>query len=152
MALVHRVAALDEQSYVISFIVPPSVLYDYPPEAYSREFFIGGHKWYASFIRRARHLQVGLTLKPGGLVAGPASSSGTTVASTMMSLRCHADLSFVLLNRAHFTRNEHYRAHVAAFSPDEPTHTCDTFCSVDELLARDFLDERGCFLVDIVMR
>ncbi|OQV20710.1 hypothetical protein BV898_05293 [Hypsibius exemplaris] len=125
------------QTQIFTFIVAKTILSDYHSELQSKDFFYAHQRWHVAFTKTDHHLEPSLHLH-----SNPSPNVMT----------CALDLTVILHNREHFSRNESYHVRQTAFTSDCPVHTCPTFIGLQDLLTRQFTDEQTEFIVDFVLK
>ena len=137
MAKLFRLSKLYDRfdTQVFTFQLPPSLIKEFSPDVFSRDFSYGGHTWAIQLIRSEKHIGAYLCLKN--------PSDG---------LSCKIDYSFTILNREHFTRNDSVVERGCLFDIENHTHGRKTFIGISDLCNRNFMQDSGDFLIELEMR
>lgn len=139
MVTLSRFTELRDRSCteIFTFIVPKTILSDYVSDVQSKDFFYGYQRWFIQFIKTEYHFCGSLHIRAN------ASPNAIT---------CILDFTFMLHNREHFSRNEVYHAKDAVFTSASPMHASPNFVGLADLLSRQFTDEQGEFVIDVVLK
>ena len=137
MARLFRFVRLDDRfdTQTFTFLLPPTLVKEFSPDVYSRDFLYGHQKWSVSLVKSDKHVGSHITLKN--------ASDGFS---------CTVDYSFTLLNSEHFTKNETFAERHCVFNADKYTNGRKTFIGLSDLSNRGFTQESGEFLLELELR
>ena len=121
MALLYRFTKLNDRlnTGVFTFIVTRSVTRDLHRDATTKDFYYGYHRWALSFSRASEKL-LGVYL----ILRNPSQYT-----------ECYADFTMTLLNREHFSRNEHFTEKACKFTSDKNTQVNQCRTAVGPLVS-----------------
>lgn len=122
---------------IFTFVVPKTILSDYVSEVQSKDFFYAYQRWFITFTKTEYHLSGSLHLRAN------ASPNAIT---------CILDFTLMLHNREHFSRNEIFHAKDAVFTSISSVQASPNFVGMADLLTRQFTDEQGEFIVDVILK
>src|SRR6218665_574383 len=142
MAKLHRMVKLNDRfdTYVFTFLLPPSVATVTSQDIFSKEFSYGHHRWTLSTVRGDQHLGAYLAM-----------------ANVYDGMTCSVDFTMTLLNNDHYTKNETYVERGCVFSSQNPRLGRKSFIALTDLTMRGFQlplggDGGGWFLLELELR
>ncbi|KAH9280883.1 hypothetical protein ECG_07069 [Echinococcus granulosus] len=124
----------EDESFVSIFLIPSSVVRGFVKEVDSVSFTFLGYKWRLRTLRTKMHIGAFLELLP-------------TKSSTNFELRL--DFAFVILNREHFSKNQHFSQRQVLFTRDGRKRGCKTLIELSYLCGDKFLSDDNTFLFEV---
>ncbi|XP_041376336.1 uncharacterized protein LOC121388875 [Gigantopelta aegis] len=137
MAKLYRFVKLNDRfnAQIFTFLLPGKIVREFTPDCYAKDFVYGYQRWAVSFVRSDRHIGAFLKLQ-----------------TTTQGIKCRLDFAFTVLNKDHFTKNEHFIEKSCEFSHESNVFGRKTFIEIDDLLQRGFVQEFGDVLIELEMR
>ncbi|XP_046560241.1 uncharacterized protein LOC124269279 [Haliotis rubra] len=137
MAKLCRFVKLNDRlnAQVFTFVLPGRIVREFTPDCYAKDFVYGFQKWSVSFVRSDRHIGVFLKLL-----------------TTSQGMKCRLDFTVTILNRDHFTKNEHFIEKSCEYTTENNVFGRKTFIEIDELVQRNFIQETGDVMFELEMR
>lgn len=124
----------DSDSFTFIFLTPSNIVRGFIREVDSVHFPFMGYKWKLNFRRTKMHIGVFLTLL--------SSKPPTNVEISL-------DMSLTILNREHFTKNQHHASRHVVFSQGNRRHGCRTLIELSDLSGGMFLADDHTFLFEL---
>ncbi|KAL5108177.1 hypothetical protein TcWFU_009344 [Taenia crassiceps] len=124
----------ENKSFVSIFLIPSSVVRGFVKELDSVRFTFLGYKWRLRTLRTKMHIGAFLELLP-------------TKSPTNFELRL--DFAFIILNREHFSKNQHFSQRQVLFTRDGRKHGCKTLIELSYLFSDKFLSDDNTFLFEV---
>lgn len=124
----------ENKSFVSIFLIPSSVVRGFVKELDSVRFTFLGYKWRLRTLRTKMHIGAFLELLP-------------TKSPTNFELRL--DFAFIILNREHFSKNQHFSQRQVLFTRDGRKHGCKTLIELSYLCGDKFLSDDNTFLFEV---
>ncbi|XP_074646612.1 uncharacterized protein LOC141902682 [Tubulanus polymorphus] len=137
MAQLHRFVKLHDRfdTQIFTFVVPGTIVKEYSPDVYSRDFMYGYQKWVICFVRSDLHVGTFLSLR-----------------NVTDGMACTIDYAFTILNKEHFTKNEGYLEKDCNFTAKEHTRGRKNLIGVNDLVDRHFLLDEDKIIIELEMR
>lgn len=124
----------ETDSFVINFLIPSNIVRGFIKEIDSVQFPYLGYRWKLRFQRTKMHIGAFLFL----IISKPATN-----------MEIYLDMSLTILNREHFSKNQHYADRQVVFCQDIPRHGCKTLIELSDLFGGKFLADDYTFLLEL---